>query len=453
VSADTGQPLNWWWKRPHNCLARWTLLDTAEWPVQISVGTLSQGGWYVDHGGFGCRGFPDKAAAWAAIRHLMSLHDGSWEQLPGDSERLSPQEFDGSRTLFSESLDCMQKQWGRLREERWASYVAAINAGTRLEQEEIPGYGRLTLTEYLDPFDRSARFAVDDHGGLIHELTDYQYRKQATRRYSQLVVQASYYASRDLGDRPRHRREGGIVLYDGLTEYERSLRTRRSQELSATSALFANIGPLPIRSSCTKTSGPVRRPRQQAITDHGDCGRNPVLPHQHGMPAVRQQATVEAHGHLPEIQAEPAVAAKRRREAELMCDAVLLPHEREQGPREHGADSHARTGSSLPVLVGEKADGRDATRQNVRSRAPLASMIIDRETYVTADTRAQARPVALAQRQGTADRERRPCRNRLPTPRSWFPPVKHPERPTGPAIPLPLAGWRPGRSCCVSLKW
>ena len=73
VGADTGQPLNWWWKRPHTCLARWNLhvaadWDVAGWTIQISVGTLAQGGWYVDHGGFGCRGFPDKASAWAAIR-------------------------------------------------------------------------------------------------------------------------------------------------------------------------------------------------------------------------------------------------------------------------------------------------------------------------------------------------------------------------------------------------
>lgn len=239
MGADVGQPLNWWWKRPHKCLARWNHWNAGEWTLQISVGTLAEGGWYVDHGGFGCRGFPDKVTAWAAIRHLMSLHEGSWEQFPGDSERVSPQEFDGSRTLFSEYGDCMQKHWGRLREERWASYVAAINAGMRLEREEIPGHGHITLTEYNDPYDSSARFAVDDHGDETRELTDYQYRKQATRQYSQLLYLASYYASRDLGDRPRRTRDGGILLYDGLSEYERSLKRRRPRELSAISARFA----------------------------------------------------------------------------------------------------------------------------------------------------------------------------------------------------------------------
>ncbi len=76
------------------CVMRWNLQDPhdpesnplrAEF-AHISVGTLADGGWYVDHTGFGTRWFADKHNAWAVVRHLMRLHKGAWEQVPTDTE-------------------------------------------------------------------------------------------------------------------------------------------------------------------------------------------------------------------------------------------------------------------------------------------------------------------------------------------------------------------------------
>lgn len=51
--------------------------------VFIAVGTCATGGWYVEDTRFGCRLFPDKGAAWAAIRGLMSREKvGRWAQVP-----------------------------------------------------------------------------------------------------------------------------------------------------------------------------------------------------------------------------------------------------------------------------------------------------------------------------------------------------------------------------------
>jgi hypothetical protein len=190
MNSDAGQPLEWWWKRSHVCLARWNLHDAPPLSAgQISVGTFDEGGWYVDHGGLGCRGFSDKKAAWDAVRRLMSLHDGRWEQVPGGTERRSSLQLDGSRVIYSDADDDMYSRWGRLKEERWARYFAAITAGTKLRHsEEHPDMGGyVTLAEYRDPYNDSTRFVVDDQGGGVPEVRDYPYRNQADRAYVNAV--------------------------------------------------------------------------------------------------------------------------------------------------------------------------------------------------------------------------------------------------------------------------
>src|ERR1700753_3134656 len=130
MSTHAGEPLQWWWKRPHTCVTRWNLQDTIGLNEgQISVGSFADGGWYVDHGGFGCRGFPDKYEAWAAVGRLKRLHEGSWEQVSGDSERRSPLLLNGARVIYSDCPPDMYRHWGRLQDERLSRYRAAMDAG------------------------------------------------------------------------------------------------------------------------------------------------------------------------------------------------------------------------------------------------------------------------------------------------------------------------------------
>jgi hypothetical protein len=234
MSSDVGQPLEWWWKRPHTCLARWNLHDPA--PLgdgQISVGKLGEDRWYVDHGGFGCRSFPDRDAAWRAVRSLMRLHEGHWEQVSGDSERRSPLLFNGARVIYSDGGDDMHGHWGKLRKERLTRYLSAIHAAPRLRHsEEHPAMGgHVTLAEYRDPYDGSTRFVVDDQHEAVPHVVDYPYRKQADRVYVRSVWSRAGrrfpYVSTDVPNVPtsRHpsplrRSEGDIILYDQVPEYE-----------------------------------------------------------------------------------------------------------------------------------------------------------------------------------------------------------------------------------------
>jgi hypothetical protein len=210
---------------------------------QISVGTFNEDGWYVEHGGLGCRLFSDKNAAWSAVRRLMRLHEGRWEQVPGDSERRSPLRFDGSRVLYSDAGNDMYSHWGRLQKERWDRYYAAIRAGKQLRySEEHPAMGGdVTLTEYGDPYDKLTRFAVDDECGGIPDVKDYAYRNQADRAYIKAVWS---HASRrfpfvssdvpkvpaDAHPEPLRYGEGGSIILDDsqMRHYESSWRNSRS---------------------------------------------------------------------------------------------------------------------------------------------------------------------------------------------------------------------------------
>ncbi|MEV4624906.1 hypothetical protein AB0J90_01260 [Micromonospora sp. NPDC049523] len=244
MDTGAGQPVQWWWKKPHVCLARWELRDAPPLNAgQISVGKFDGGDWWVDHGGFGCRRFPDKNTAWTAVRRLMGLHDGNWVQVPGDSERRSPLRFDGSRTLYSDGGGDMYSHWGRAKEKRWNRYSAAIAAGTRLRHsEEHPAMGGyVTLSEYRDPYDDSIRFVVDDQCDGIPDVNDYPYRNKADRAYVSAVWSHASrrfpYVSTDVPKVPADSRpepvrygEGGSVILDDsqARSYERSWRENYS---------------------------------------------------------------------------------------------------------------------------------------------------------------------------------------------------------------------------------
>jgi hypothetical protein len=71
----------------HECRAKWRTGAVGTWrQVQIAVGLLDDGRWYVErigriHGR--PRVYSTKAAAWAVVRHLIAVEpDARWERVP-----------------------------------------------------------------------------------------------------------------------------------------------------------------------------------------------------------------------------------------------------------------------------------------------------------------------------------------------------------------------------------
>lgn len=192
MDVDPGEPIDLLTVRRH-AVMQWELVATGsdDW-AHIQVGTLDQGGWYVDHTGFGTRRFGARQAAWAAVRRIAGRHDGDWKRIPCDSgprERVRPP--DGSRILFGD--DCSLYQcWGRDKERIWRRYEAAITGSGRLLRATETDRGGLELREYTDPFDNSTRYAVNDLGYHDFRMTDYPDRADAELRY-QSAVRANGY--------------------------------------------------------------------------------------------------------------------------------------------------------------------------------------------------------------------------------------------------------------------
>ncbi|MGF0174472.1 hypothetical protein ACQF36_29400 [Streptomyces sp. Marseille-Q5077] len=215
----------------HQCVKRWNLQTNAPFAAaHISVGTLAEGDWYVDHTGFGARRFADKHAAWAAIRRLMDLHEGSWGEVPPGTE-LPHQLVDanGWRVLYSTSDYSLYGTWGRLAERIWDSYTRAIRTKRKIRdtRRHWERSGDITLRRYTDPRDRRARYVVEDVCGSKQKFFDHPDRTAAEERYEQLVRAAADKAYpfpwSDVQGVPLHVVKNPkrifTTLYDGTAEY------------------------------------------------------------------------------------------------------------------------------------------------------------------------------------------------------------------------------------------
>jgi hypothetical protein len=193
MDVDPGEPIDLLTVR-RQAVMQWELVSAGpdDW-AHIQVGTLVRGGWYVDHTGFGTRGFGDKQAAWAAVRRLAGLHDGDWKRVPCDGaprQRVRP--LDGARILFSGSDGySLYHCWGRHKERIWRRYEAAITGSGQLlrntENDPTTDHGGYELREYTDPFDGSTRYALGDLGYHDFRMTDYPDLATAQRQYESAV--------------------------------------------------------------------------------------------------------------------------------------------------------------------------------------------------------------------------------------------------------------------------
>lgn len=233
-------------KGRYRAVMQWELSNSGpmDGAAQIQVGTVSErdAGWFVDHIGFGTRRFGDKHTAWAAIQRLMSLHRGSWDQVPINRRPfLVVRRTDGSRVLYDQNEDdCLFCYWGVLKEGRWSEYTAAINAGTRLRETITHRLfdGFITLSQYSEPGDTAIRYVLERarEGGGDYRVIDYPSRELAETRYEQSVrgnARHNYpYRSSDVDGVPvdsvsadppgiRSLPSGEIIATGDLHEYER----------------------------------------------------------------------------------------------------------------------------------------------------------------------------------------------------------------------------------------
>lgn len=179
----------------HVAVMQWKLRDSGplDGAVNIQVGTVTDAGWYVWHQGFGRRQFADKQDAWSAVRALMDQHEGRWERVevdPGPFLTLCP--ADGPRVLYDTDRDeSLYACWGRQKDKRWDTYLAAINAGTTLRCTETHALlgGSIELIEYRDPLDDRRRYAVSTaiSEGTDWLVVDYPERARADAAYEQSV--------------------------------------------------------------------------------------------------------------------------------------------------------------------------------------------------------------------------------------------------------------------------
>jgi hypothetical protein len=164
--------------------------------AHIQVGTLA-GGYYVDHTGFGVSQFPDKHAAWAAIKDLMRRHSGEWVKVPCDREPfvalLRP---DGSRVLYDTADDCLYGHWGDRKDMLWARYEHAMAVGETFRRTETHALfgGFIEAITFVDPDSGVQRHAVLTalEEGSDYYVVDYPDRDAASAEYKKIV-----YANKD----------------------------------------------------------------------------------------------------------------------------------------------------------------------------------------------------------------------------------------------------------------
>jgi hypothetical protein len=222
----------------HHPVAQWELRDHGplDMAVRIQVGTVD-GGWYVRHQGFGDRRFADKAAAWQAVRGLMDQHEGRWERVDVDSGPFSVMRRpDGSRVLYTHDVESLQACWGKDKHERWAAYMAAMDAGKTLRKTETHSLleGFIELIRYRDPIDGEERYAVSTavEAGGDWRVVDYRERGPADAEYEKQVRAHADselpYRSSDIVDVLVSRRskppEGLTVLPSGVVGVTEDLR-------------------------------------------------------------------------------------------------------------------------------------------------------------------------------------------------------------------------------------
>jgi WD40 repeat protein len=180
----------------HQPVMQWQLTNSnkRDGVVHIQVGTLTSGGWYVRHRGFGSRRFADKAAAWRAARGLMEQHQGKWEQVTADSRPfLTLLRPDGSRVLYdNQDSECLYACWGDKKDLFWDRYEAAIDAGRVLRETETHALlgGFYYLIQYTDPLDGSQRYALTTcrSEGVDYHVVDYPDPGQADQEYEEFVL-------------------------------------------------------------------------------------------------------------------------------------------------------------------------------------------------------------------------------------------------------------------------
>jgi hypothetical protein len=93
-SDDLRRPLMQWMVTEHGF---------SDVHVHIQVGAVANE-YYVEHTGFGDRRFPDRRAAWAAVKTLMRRHSGDWEEVPCDSAPLDCATRTGSEYSTTRSM-------------------------------------------------------------------------------------------------------------------------------------------------------------------------------------------------------------------------------------------------------------------------------------------------------------------------------------------------------------
>lgn len=172
---------------------QWTLTECGpmDEQVHIQVGTLASG-YYVDHTGFGRRPFPDKHAAWAAVKELMHGHKGIWREVQCDGapfEELRPR--DGSRVLYDTGGNCLFGHWGESKESRWNRYLAALTAGHTFRRTETHALfeGYIEAVTYREPDTGVERHAVVTalDPGSDYCVVDYPDRDVANTAYEKEV--------------------------------------------------------------------------------------------------------------------------------------------------------------------------------------------------------------------------------------------------------------------------
>jgi hypothetical protein len=159
--------------------------------THIQIGTLA-GGYYVDHTGFGVSRFPDKRAAWDAIKDLMRWHSGEWVEVPCDREPFAAlHRPDGSRVLYDMADNCLYGHWGDRKDTLWARYEQAMAAGTTFRRTETHALfeGLIEAITFIDPNSGDPRHAVLTavDPGSDYYVVDYPDRETANAAYEKVV--------------------------------------------------------------------------------------------------------------------------------------------------------------------------------------------------------------------------------------------------------------------------